>query len=240
MIIEREDQAPFIEPEMSYDGMISVYDEGSSTPRRVPGAILRLWAKLREEVGIIQARQKPGMKFKTRAADELIGKIRGPVNDLGIIIYPSSSAGSRGFPVDDGTLASVKLDIIVQAIEDGSRIKLSGFGLGADSQDKAGGKAGTYAFKQALLQGLLANGLDDTDDSDTPIRGGVRRSQPKASSGSVTKPPPADPNVVREAFERASTQVEFDNAKALLSTLDKSSIEAIKPIALAAKIRITT
>jgi hypothetical protein len=152
--------------------------------------ILDLWKKLRASVGVLQAKQKQGMKFKTRSSEDLIDAVRGKANTLGILIYPTETSG-QAFVVEDGTLASVNLRIIAQAVEDGSRIQIAGFGLGADSQDKAGGKAGTYAFKAALIQALLtagsenakALGVVDTDDSDTPIEGGVK---PKTRAKAIT------------------------------------------------------
>lgn len=154
-----------------------------------PGQILKLWLELRKHVGTVKAKKKDGVKFKVRSAEDLIDQVRGKANELGILIYPHWANG-KGHVVEDGTLADVTLTVIAQAIEDGSQLSFAGFGLGADHQDKAGGKAGTYAFKQALIQALLAGGSDsakqlgvaDTDDSDTPIMGGVK---PKSKTTSV-------------------------------------------------------
>ena len=171
------------------DGMI-VDDKGNSKP----GAVLRLWQQARERVGVVKAQTKQGVKFKVRSAEDLVDSLRQVANDLGLLIYPAPVvmgwSGSPAFTsmgrlhqIEDGTLAEVNQAFIVQAVEDGSKLALYGFGLGADNQDKAGGKAGTYAMKQALIQALLAGGKDnakalgvaDTDDTDTPIAGGVKK-----------------------------------------------------------------
>lgn len=137
-------------------------------------AIYSLLAQLRREAGVLKAKKKEGVKFKVRSAEDLNDKIRGKAIELGILIYPVHAFG-KGYPVEDGTLAEVNLTLRIQAISDGSYIDVCGFGLGADNQDKAGGKAGTYAWKSALVQTLLAGGADDTDDTDTPIPGGVKK-----------------------------------------------------------------
>lgn len=208
MLLLSETMAPLPIPGERMDGMITKLveceNEGGKYHMAVqaPGAILGLWLELRKRTGVLAAKKKKAAdgekvpRFAIRSAEELIDKIREHANDLGILIYPGppmgaqgsmmpmSSAGTtgRGHVVEDGTLAEVTLTVIAQAIEDGSRLAFGGFGLGADNQDKAGGKAGTYAFKQALIQSLLAGGaatakklgVADTDDTDTPIDGGVK------------------------------------------------------------------
>lgn len=169
---------------MQYDGMILRADGTYG-----PGTILQKWASIRSAVGIVEAKRKPGMKFDTRASTDLMDKLTAACNDHGVLVYPASGAG-KGTVVEEGTFADVELTIVAQAIEDGSALQFYGYGQGADNQDKAGGKAGTYAFKQALIQALLAGGskapkssrIPDTDDTDTPIEGGVRpkTGKPKA------------------------------------------------------------
>lgn len=171
-----------------------------------PGDIMAKWLELRKFVGVLKAKKKDGVKFKVRSNDELVDKIRGKANELEILIYPVNADG-KGHVVEDGTLAETNLQLRCQACSDASYIDIAGFGLGADNQDKAGGKAGTYAFKQALVQALLAGGAEDTDDSDTPIPGGVRKKTDKP------KPPTLD--AVKAAFDSASTEDEYKAAVAL-------------------------
>lgn len=226
MILESLDHAPYIGDTMNTNGMLITTSDYGIT--EVPGKVLDLFLQLRKSVGIIEAVQKNGMKFKTRSAEDLIDAVRPEANKLGLLIYPTECKG-QGFIVEDGTLAAVNIDIIVQAVEDGSCIKLSGFGLGSDSQDKAGGKAGTYGFKQALLQGLLAAGADDTDDTDTPIKGGTRAKQ--------SIKPIILVDAVRNALETATTSEEYSNAKQLLARLSAQEITQLYTIAKAAKER---
>lgn len=164
--------------------------------------------ELRKRVGVIKGKKKDGVKFKVRSAEELNDKLRGPCDELGLLIFPVAANGN-GFPVEDGTLASINLTLRVQAVSDGSYIDLMGFGLGADNQDKAGGKASTYAWKSILLQTLLAGGAEDTDDTDTPIKGGVRaKTAGKATTESA-----------RQALEAVTDQGSYDTAIAMVRTL---------------------
>lgn len=201
MLLLSMETSPLPTPGKLMNGMI--FDR--STGMETPGMILKLWKQLRESVGVIVARKKkvePGakeLKFKVRSAEELVDKIREKCNELGILVYPGAVVG-HAIATEDGTLAEVQLTVIAQAIEDGSSLQFAGFGLGADYQDKAGGKAGTYAFKQALIQALLAGGtasakalgVHDTDDDDAPIKGGVK---PKQAARKVT------PDELRQTFD---------------------------------------
>lgn len=181
---------------------------------------------------MLKAKQKAGVKFKVRSADELVDKLRPVANELGLLIYPVAAQG-KGHVVDNGTLAEVNLTIRIQAVEDGSYIDIAGFGLGADNQDKAGGKAGTYAFKAALVQALLAGGAEDTDDSDTPIAGGVRprQARPGGSAG--------QPTVTREQVEGAIAEARaaksMDKLKAALALAGGLPAEDQGPIAAKVK-----
>jgi hypothetical protein len=149
------------------------------------GDVYKLFAELRSEVGVLKAKKKDGVRFKVRSADELADKVR-PVSDrLGLLIYPVGVV-AKGHVVEGGTLAEATVTLRIKCIADGSYFDIVGFGLGADSQDKAGGKAGTYAWKTALVQALTAGGEKDTDDTDTPIKGGVQP-QRKAIAPAITR-----------------------------------------------------
>lgn len=165
------------------------------------GDILAAFQKLRKLVGNIKAKKKEGVKFKVRSAEDLSDKLRKAEEEAGTLSYPVMAEGT-GFAVEDGTLASVNLVIRVKAVSDGSYLDIAGFGLGADNQDKAGGKAMTYGWKAAFIQGLQAGGADDTDDTDTPIKGGVR-------AKSVGKP---STEAVKAALQAANDQAAYDAA----------------------------
>lgn len=224
MILETTERAPIVLRGTRMTGM--VYDK--ALDQDVPGKVLALWLEARKQCGVLKAKKKDGVKFKIRSAEEVVDKLRAIANNLGLLIYPSEAKG-EGHVVEDGTLATVELTIVVQAVEDGSRLSIAGFGLGADNQDKAGGKAGTYAFKQALVQALLAGGAEDTDDTDTPIEGGVK---PKTKAKGPTE------DQVREAFDGVADQRAYKEAVALLMKLSPDKQLMVKDAVATAKARI--
>ncbi len=187
-------------------------ESGNDVQAGEPGVpkVYGLFAQLRKRAGILKAQKKEGVRFNVRSADKLNDKIRPLCDELGLLIFPVEANG-QAFVVEDGTLAAVNLRLRVLATEDGSYFDIAGFGLGADNQDKAGGKAGTYAWKAALVQALLAGGQDDADDTDTPIPGGVRK-----KTGKLTV------DQVKEAVGAATNEAEFTAA---LKHAAKFSIE---------------
>lgn len=239
LLIDTLDRAPLPDspPELGVfdlDGMIRKFDPQTGIMNETPGDILGLYAEMRKATGTLAARKKDGVKFKVRSAEEMIDKIRDLANALGVLIYPQEAKG-LGYVVEDGTLASVELSVVLQAVSDGSRLKIAGFGLGADNQDKAGGKAGTYAFKQALVQAFLMGGKDnakalgvvDTDDTDTPIAGGV-----KAKAGKPTV------DSVRKAFASAESREQFDAAVKALRTLSPEKQMDVRETIIETKARL--
>jgi hypothetical protein len=187
-------------------------------------------------VGTVPKETKKGMKFATLSSENVIDKVREAANKEGILVFPVATVG-KAYPVDDGTLCDVNVTFRVQSIEDGSFITIAGYGEGADTQDKAGGKAGTYAMKAALVQALLAGGskakggvkAPDTDDEDEPIPGGVKRTgKPKAMSK----------DDVAELFNRAQDRVEYLAAFAQVKLLDPAVQLALRPVIAEANTRI--
>lgn len=207
-----------------------------------PGKVLGLFVQLREHVGSLAPQEKElangrKLNFKIRPADVLIDRIRPKANELGLLIYPARAVG-KGEVLSEaegegGTYAEVLVRARVQAVEDGSYLEFEGFGLGADGQDKAGGKAGTYAWKQALLQALLAGGGEDTDDDDAPVKGGPKKKatpKPKAAKN-------AEAEALAERFSRAASAEEY---RALLPELTKLAPDAqvaIRQVVVEAKAR---
>lgn len=227
MLIDRLDLSPLLRKGDMLDGMIPDGQGGTK-----PGAILKLWAECRALVGTIEAKTKTGVKFKVRANEDLVDKLSKACDALGILMYPAEGTG-KGHVVDNGTLAEVELMVVAQAIEDGSKLAFWGFGLGADNQDKAGGKAGTYAFKQACIQACLAGGTKDkknrapdTDDTDTPIEGGVK---PKSKLPSFAE--------VKALLETATVESEYREALAKLKLAGPKDQVDLTPIAKEARAR---
>jgi hypothetical protein len=185
--------------------------------------ILGLMVELRRRVGTVKARKKEGVQFRVRALDELVDKVRPVANELGIVIYPTTVAASTQV-TDAGVLTELTITVRLQAVEDGSYVDVQGYGLGADKQDKAGGKAGSYAFKQALVQALLAGGAEDTDDTDTPVQGGVRKLRPALL-------------LVKSELAGAATEPAYRKAVELLKCCSPEDQLALRETAMEARTR---
>ncbi|MBA2630531.1 MAG: hypothetical protein H0U84_05875 [Thermoleophilaceae bacterium] len=179
--------------------------------------------ELRKLVGGLEARKVAGgPRFAIKSAKDLMDKLRDALDALEMVDFPVNLVGGNvplGVDEDgaalEGTLAFLMATIRIGA-PDGSYIDIVGAGHGADQQDKAGGKASTYAWKDAHIKGLDLPDSDmvDTDDEEKPIKKGLRQKAPvKAAAVARPKVPTADE--VRAAIEAATTADELKAAGAL-------------------------
>lgn len=194
-----------------------------------PGKVLASWLLIRRKVGVFKKELKKGMSFKTLSAEMVIDKVRALANKEGLLIVPVESTGTT-LPVERGTLAAVNQKFKIQSVEDGSYIYIASFGVGADTQDKAGGKANTYSLKTALVQALLAGGEKDTDDEQDPIPGGITKAKP---AGEVPKV-----DDVKALFDLAQDKVEYKAAMSLARKLGEDDQREVANNQRAAKARV--
>jgi hypothetical protein len=209
--------------------------------------IAEKFKQLRAKLGGLKAEQKDGVRFKVKSADVLVAKLRPALDELDLVLFPAQAKtqgqvheyeverrGNQEFAL--ATSASVEVEYCLGA-PDGSYVNFTGFGQGADNQDKAGGKAFTYALKAACVQAFnMPNaeyGVGDTDDTDTPISGGKKR---KSKAQAATKQ--AVDEVIADAeakgdLERLRTAVQM--AGGLPADEQTQAAEAIR--AAAARIR---
>lgn len=120
---------------------------------------------LRNHIGGLEAKKTAGgAAFPVKSAKDLSVKLRTALDKLGMNCYPVAHEVTL-IDVDKGSACFVKLTLRIVAT-DGSFVDLSGIGHGMDRDDKAGGKASTYAWKDALVKGLSLPDaeLRDTDD----------------------------------------------------------------------------
>lgn len=144
--------------------------------------------KLRREVGSLAAKkQAGGPMFPVRGAKELNQKLAQALNDLDmlapVIDQQVTFIDTANIPAninDKGrptfrTLVHVKATVRLIA-PDGSYLDVVGSGHGGDTDDKAGGKASTYAWKDAILKGLSIPHEDmvDTDDDSSTAPVGIK------------------------------------------------------------------
>lgn len=177
-----------------------------------PPQIADKLVELRMAVGGIAAKKVQGdfaPKFPVRGAKELAQKLAQALSDLNMVAptvaqeinlvptetIPDNKTAS-GKPVFR-TLAHIKATVRIGA-PDGSFVECVGSGHGGDVDDKAGGKASTYAWKDAIFKGLTVPDQDmvDTDDEEpSASKGGPTRNDVPSkatTAGSKIKAPSAD------------------------------------------------
>ena len=174
-----------------------------------PPQIAAKMVELRMAVGGIAAKKVAGgAMFPVRGAKELAQKLAQALSDLDMVAptvaqeitlantmdIPDNKTAS-GKPVFR-TLAHIKATVRIGA-PDGSFVECVGSGHGGDVDDKAGGKASTYAWKDAVFKGLTVPDQDmiDTDDeqpSEPPQRGPKPTGKVETPAGSKVKAPSND------------------------------------------------
>lgn len=177
-------------------GVRSVLQGGSTSnglgaPRKVL-ALMRMVTHLGKER---QADMGQGGKFKFRGIDEAMDAVGHAMREVGLILSPevlkeegTSNAvtkkgnGDRG-PYESTVLwTTTKLTMRYTFVdpEDGSTHTIEMVGEGRDASDKSTSKAGSMAFKYALLQALCipVNGLDDSDASPPQVMENERSTPP--------------------------------------------------------------
>lgn len=154
---------------------------GGAVQSDSPPQIHSMMRQLRQEIGAVKAvKAAGGPMFPVRGAKDLAQKLANALNALNMeapvvaqevtimdtSAIPANVTGS-GKPVFR-TLAHVKATVRLIA-PDCSFIDMVGSGHGGDVDDKSGGKASTYAWKDAILKGLAIphDDMVDTDDEST-------------------------------------------------------------------------
>lgn len=133
---------------------------------------------LRREIKSLAAKKTPNVPFPVRGAKDLAQKLADALNKLELIApvvdqkITHLPTGAELVGVNkSGAPAYRSLVHVVATVRviapDGSFVDMVGSGHGADSDDKAGGKASTYAWKDALLKGLTIPDQDMIDTDDT-------------------------------------------------------------------------
>ena len=177
----------------------SAYGGACRSPN--PPQIHELMRQLRIEVGSLAAKkQAGGPMFPVRGAKELNQKLADALNALDmtapVVAQEITILDAKDVPDNKNakgnvifrTLCHVKATVRLTA-PDTSFIDMVGSGHGGDVDDKSGGKASTYAWKDALLKGLTIPHEDmvDTDDASTTGEEGPGAKQVAAKGGRKAK-----------------------------------------------------
>lgn len=179
-------------------------------------AIATAIPELRRRIGGLKGRKKEEVKFEVKSAKELMIKFRAAIDEMGLLSWITEMPSAKSLDVQKGTGADVHAVVRI-GCPDGSYIDLHGYGQGADSQDKAGGKAVTYAWKAALIYGLCLPDKEmvDTDDDDAP---GGRDDQGRATP------------LARGKNVRAPSEALEDEKNLLILITSASTVEAVEAI----------
>jgi hypothetical protein len=97
-------------------------------------------------------------KYKAISEEKVTSAIRKSMVAHGLIMFPTKTEYTRA-----GNIGQVHVSYKIVDTEDDSFIEIQSVGEGADSQDKASGKAQTYAFKYALLRTFMIPTGEDPD-----------------------------------------------------------------------------
>lgn len=209
--------------------------------------------ELRRAIGGLKARKSTeayGPQFPVRSSKELMDKLSAAVNDLDLLVYPVASelvtmevpatTDKQGNPKMGGSCCYVISTIRVEA-EDGSYRDFRGMGCGADRDDKAGGKASTYAWKDALLKGLSIPDAEmlDTDNEAGHAKdiGAVGRPGGKRA-GKAPAGPSAAEEAARKRLEGCKDAAELASIVPLLQALPPDAQARLNGAYLEAKGRV--
>lgn len=170
---------------------------GGAVASENPPQIHDMMKRLRIEIGAVEAKKsddKFGPKFPVRGAKDLAQKLANALNSLNmeapVIAQEVSLLPTENIPGNERqsgspvfrTLAHVKSTVRLIA-PDTSFIDMVGSGHGGDVDDKSGGKASTYAWKDALLKGLSIPHEDMVDTDDDSSTGGEEPAGGRAARG---------------------------------------------------------
>jgi hypothetical protein len=141
------------------------------------------------EVGYIQKEEKKvNNQYRFVSHDAVVGEVRPSMLRHGIIVEPriiESKLKIREIITEKnerkiGYVAQVKMEFDFVNVDDPKdRITAPGIGMGIDPQDKATGKAMSYAKKYALLNALLLETGDDPE-RDVNYSLGSKQAEPAA------------------------------------------------------------
>lgn len=138
--------------------------------------------ELRRKIGGLKAEKKAGgPNFPVKSAKDLMVKLRDAADEIGMPV--AGAVVGQDFyyyPIITGVdkYGNTQYTTVVHCVcrvrfesSDGSFREFTGSGHGADTQDKAGGKASTYAWKDAVTKALSLPDAEmvDTDDEAAPI-----------------------------------------------------------------------
>ena len=114
-----------------------------------------------------------GGNFKYRGIDDVYAALSPVLTKTGLTILPIRIEKEADAQAGKMRLVKIKITYRVAAVEDGSYIDVEALGEGADTGDKASGKAMSYAYKSLIFQLFCVPvvGQPDPDSESKPPEG---------------------------------------------------------------------
>lgn len=172
--------------------------------------------ELRRAIGGLAAKKSTeayGPKFPVKSSKELFQKLGQSLADLNLLAYVVHQAPHHfeyAYTDNNGNArvgTGIHITATVRvAAEDGSFVDFVGSGHGMDKDDKAGGKASTYAWKDAILKGLTIPEKDLLDTDDEEGAGDARVAKKATPTARTISEPKAE--ISPDAAIAAETTVE--------------------------------
>jgi hypothetical protein len=216
----------------------------SEHPPQIHGKICELRRML-----TLGAEKRPGVMFPVKDAKQLNQKLAEALDQLEMVASPIAqdvsfidtgnipkNENKSGNPVFR-TLVHVKTTVRLIA-PDTSFHDVTGSGHGGDTDDKAGGKASTFSWKDAILKGITVPSEDmpDTDDEQQSARGQVQVTKQTRSLAVMDSEPAEETGLeaILEMIAKAKTVADLEAVRNLIkggAIHGNDRIKAAKPFA---------
>lgn len=157
--------------------------EAKPTPKILDDLI-----KLRESIGGLKSKKTEYITYPVKSAKDLMDKLRKGADDLGMIcagaVVKQEVVQLQGIEFYRAKLGKNVPGLGCHCIStvrfmssDGSFFDFVGSGHGTSEDDKAGGKASTYAWKDAVVKALSLPDAEmvDTDDNSETIAKPIKK-----------------------------------------------------------------
>lgn len=200
---------------------------GGQVASTKPPQISEYVQALRAKIGGLVPQKKEKVPYKVKSGADLMDKLRAAIDELGMIAPVVEQKVEHYVPIEgENRYKEPTTTLVVHVTSrvrlgcpDGSFLDLVGSGHGTSEDDKAGGKASTYAWKDAILKGCSVPEKDmaDTDNESTAL---------------PAKPTSAKPPVIdmwASAIEKATTLKRLEQIKADMAKLKMETQLALSP-----------
>ena len=139
----------------------------------MPNTVLDYHSAVRNSVGGLKAEKKGGVPFPVKSAKDLMLKLRKALDEHNCAITVSRAEPYTLPYTEDkngNNVTNFYVSVELTFHTPAGTMVFCGLGGGSSTDDKALGKASTYAFKDAVVKGftLPDDDMVDTDDESVP------------------------------------------------------------------------